>query len=273
MVFQSAMDALNPVVTIGEQITDTLRAHTAVGGGEARERAAELLGMVGIPRGTLDAFAHQLSGGMRQRVCIAIALALNPSLVILDEPTTALDVIVEREILEQMRELQARLGFSVLFITHDLGRMLQFSDRVAIFYAARLVEIGPAAGDGHRPEAPVHAGTAPCVSLAAGRAGRSRGHPGRAAQPRTSARWLPVPPALPAGDGALPDRGPRPGDARPGTHRGLLRREVAPLAKARRPSRSSAAGAVSSGRPCRPRTTSRSAGRSAPPTRCRSDRP
>jgi peptide/nickel transport system ATP-binding protein len=113
-------------------------------GSEARERAGALLAMVGIPATQLGGFAHQLSGGMRQRVGIAIALALEPSIVILDEPTTALDVIVEREILEQIRELQARLGFSVLFITHDLGRMLQFSDRVAVFYAARLAEIGPA---------------------------------------------------------------------------------------------------------------------------------
>jgi peptide/nickel transport system ATP-binding protein len=143
MVFQSAMDALNPVITIAEQLTDTLRAHTSMSGRQARDRAADLLGMVGIPRSQLDSYAHQLSGGMRQRVCIAIALALEPSLVILDEPTTALDVIVEREILLQLRELQSRLGFSVLFITHDLGRMLQFSDRVAIFYAARLVETGP----------------------------------------------------------------------------------------------------------------------------------
>jgi peptide/nickel transport system ATP-binding protein len=101
--------------------------------------------MVGIPGDRLGAYAHQLSGGMRQRVGIAIALALEPALVILDEPTTALDVIVEREILEQIRALQRQLGFAVLFITHDLARMLQFSDRVAIFYAARLVEIGPAA--------------------------------------------------------------------------------------------------------------------------------
>ena len=144
MVFQSAMDALNPVITVGEQLVDTLQAHTAIDSRKARERATELLKMVGIPATQLDAYAHQLSGGMRQRVGIAIALALEPSLVILDEPTTALDVIVEREILEQIRELQRRLGFSVIFITHDLGRMLQFSDRVAVFYAARLVEIGPA---------------------------------------------------------------------------------------------------------------------------------
>jgi len=144
MVFQSAMDSLNPVTTLCEQITDTLHAHRAITRSAARERAAELLAMVGIPHDFIDAYAHQLSGGMRQRLGIAIALALEPSLVILDEPTTALDVIVEREILENIRALQRQLGFAVLFITHDLARMLQFSDRVAVFYAARLVETGPA---------------------------------------------------------------------------------------------------------------------------------
>jgi peptide/nickel transport system ATP-binding protein len=145
MVFQSAMDALNPVITVGEQIVDTLTSHRTVTAPEARARAGQLLEMVGIPAGRVDAYAHQLSGGMRQRVCIALALALEPALVILDEPTTALDVIVEREILNQVRGLQQRLGFAVIFITHDLARMLQFSDRVAVFYAARLVEVGPSA--------------------------------------------------------------------------------------------------------------------------------
>ncbi len=144
MVFQSAMDALNPVMPVGEQIVDTLLAHGAGPAEAARARAGELLEMVGIPADRVAAYAHQLSGGMRQRVGIALALALEPSLVILDEPTTALDVIVEREILEHIRGLQRRLGFAVLFITHDLARMLQFADRVAIFYAAQLVEIGPA---------------------------------------------------------------------------------------------------------------------------------
>jgi len=110
--------------------------------------------MVGIPVDRLDSYAHQLSGGMRQRVGIALALALQPSLVILDEPTTALDVIVEREILDHLRALQRRHGFSVIFITHDLARMLQVSDRVAIFYAARLVEVGPAAALRQGPKHP-----------------------------------------------------------------------------------------------------------------------
>jgi len=145
MVFQSAMDALNPVITVGEQIVDTLLAHDAATPHEARERAADLLELVGMPRDRLDSYAHQLSGGMRQRVGIAMALALEPAVVILDEPTTALDVVVEREILEQICALRDRLGFTVLFITHDLARMLQFADRIAVFYAAEMVEIAPAA--------------------------------------------------------------------------------------------------------------------------------
>ena len=154
MVFQSAMDALNPVIPVGEQIVDTLLAHDAAAPDAARARAAELFEMMGIPRGRLGSYAHQLSGGMRQRVNIALALALEPALVILDEPTTALDVIVEREILEQIRGLQRQIGFAVLFITHDLARMLQFSDRVAVFYAARLVEIAPVAEIRRAPRHP-----------------------------------------------------------------------------------------------------------------------
>lgn len=144
MVFQSAMDALNPVIPIGEQITDTILAHRPGDPEAARVRAGELLERVAIPRDRLAGYSHQLSGGMRQRVGIALAMALEPSLIILDEPTTALDVIVERDILATLRELQREAGFAVIFITHDLARMLQFSDRVAVMYAARAVEVGPA---------------------------------------------------------------------------------------------------------------------------------
>ena len=154
MVFQSAMDALNPVLQIGAQITDTLHAHTSLSPAAARQRAGDLLEQVGIPRDRVTSYAHQLSGGMRQRVCIALALALEPALVILDEPTTALDVIVEREILQEIRQLQRQRGFAVLFITHDLTRMLQFSDRVAVFYAARLAEVGPSAELARAPRHP-----------------------------------------------------------------------------------------------------------------------
>jgi peptide/nickel transport system ATP-binding protein len=154
MVFQSAMDSLNPVITVGEQIADTLLTHSDMKAAAARARAGELLEMVGIPGDYLDGFAHQLSGGMRQRVNIALALALDPAMIILDEPTTALDVIVERDILEQIRALQRERGFAVLFITHDLARMLQFSDRIAVFYAARLAEMAPAAALRRTPRHP-----------------------------------------------------------------------------------------------------------------------
>jgi peptide/nickel transport system ATP-binding protein len=154
IVFQSAMDSLNPVITVGEQIEDVILAHSGATRAEARRRARELLAMVEIDPQRMDAYSHQLSGGMRQRVAIALALALEPALVILDEPTTALDVILEREILRQVRSLQAKIGFAVLFITHDLARMLQFSDRVAVFYAARLVELGPAASIARAPKHP-----------------------------------------------------------------------------------------------------------------------
>ena len=144
LVTHGAGPAANPTIPVSEQIVDTLLAHDAGSAEWARGRAGKLLDLVGIPRDRLDSFAHQLSGGMRQRVGIALALAMRPSIVILDEPTTALDVIVEREILERIRGLQRELGFAVVFITHDLARMLQVSDRVAIFYAARLAEVGPA---------------------------------------------------------------------------------------------------------------------------------
>lgn len=144
MVFQSAMNALNPVMTISNQIVDTIQAHEPVSKGEARERAAALLDVVGIDRRRLDAFPHQLSGGMRQRAVIAIALALNPPLMIMDEPTTALDVVVQQEILQQIEELKEQFGFSILFITHDLSLLVEFSDRIAIMYAGQIVETADA---------------------------------------------------------------------------------------------------------------------------------
>jgi peptide/nickel transport system ATP-binding protein len=145
MVFQGSLDALNPVLTVGEQICDAIRAHEQVSPARARERAAALLERVSMGADRLAAFPHQLSGGMRQRVAIAMALALDPALVVLDEPTTALDVIVEREILHGLLDLRRARGFSVLLVTHDLSRMLELSDRVAVMYAARLVEVAPAA--------------------------------------------------------------------------------------------------------------------------------
>jgi peptide/nickel transport system ATP-binding protein len=144
LVFQSAMNALNPVLTIGEQIADVIEAHEKVSSAAALERAAHLLGLVGIESSRLRSYPHQLSGGMRQRVVIAIALALNPPLLFMDEPTTALYVVVQKEILQQIAELKERLGFSILFITHDLSLMLEFCDTVGILYAGRLCEVAPA---------------------------------------------------------------------------------------------------------------------------------
>jgi peptide/nickel transport system ATP-binding protein len=144
LVFQSAMTSLNPVTRIGDQFVDMLQAHARVSKREALGRAAELLDVVGIDRARVNAYPHELSGGMRQRVVIALALALNPELLLLDEPTTALDVIVQREILQQIVELQSQLGFAVLFITHDLSLLVEFSDRIAIMYAGDIVEEAPA---------------------------------------------------------------------------------------------------------------------------------
>jgi peptide/nickel transport system ATP-binding protein len=144
MVFQSAMNSLNPVMTIGDQIVDAIRAHDRMGKTEARQRAAEMLDIVGIEKARIDSYPHELSGGMRQRAVIAIALTLNPPLMIMDEPTTALDVVVQKEIMYQIGELKQRLGFSILFITHDLSLLVEISDRIAIMYAGQIVEMAPA---------------------------------------------------------------------------------------------------------------------------------
>ena len=153
-VFQSAMNALNPLITIGEQICDVIQAHQPVKKAAALERAAALLKLVGIDSSRLTSYPHQLSGGMRQRVVIAIALALEPPLMIMDEPTTALDVVVQKEILQQMTELKKQLGFSILFITHDLSLLLEFSTRIAILYAGKLVETGRAQQIFHEAQHP-----------------------------------------------------------------------------------------------------------------------
>ena len=139
------MNALNPVLSIGAQLTDVLQAHVAgLDAAARRARAAELLAMVGITADRLSSYPHELSGGMRQRVMIAMALALEPQVVILDEPTTALDVVTQREILEELTALRERLGFAVLFITHDLSLLAEIADSIAVMYAGRLVERAPA---------------------------------------------------------------------------------------------------------------------------------
>jgi peptide/nickel transport system ATP-binding protein len=142
IVFQSAMNALNPVLRVDAQLLDAIEAHLKMPRHEAKEKAASLLDLVGIPRDRLRAYPHELSGGMRQRVMIAMALAADPEVVIMDEPTTALDVVVQRDILSQIVELKETLGFAVLFITHDLSLLLELADRIAVMYAGRLMETG-----------------------------------------------------------------------------------------------------------------------------------
>jgi peptide/nickel transport system ATP-binding protein len=145
VVFQSAMHALHPVYPISRQLTDVIAAHRPNLDKRARrERAAHLLHMVGIPEDRLGSYPHELSGGMRQRVMIGMALALEPRLVIMDEPTTALDVVTQREIVAEVIRLRDRLGFAVLFITHDLSLLIELADSIAVMYAGRLVERAPA---------------------------------------------------------------------------------------------------------------------------------
>jgi peptide/nickel transport system ATP-binding protein len=141
MVLQSAMNNLNPVVTVGSQLCDAVTAHTAVKRREALDRARELLRLVNINEDRINAYPHELSGGMRQRVVIAMALALRPDLIIFDEPTTALDVVVQYNIIRKIMELKATMGFSIMFITHDLPLMLEVCDRIGIMYAGKLVEL------------------------------------------------------------------------------------------------------------------------------------
>ncbi|HTQ24735.1 MAG TPA: ABC transporter ATP-binding protein [Candidatus Binataceae bacterium] len=147
MVFQEPMTSLNPVFTIGSQIGEAVRLHQHTARRETLERTIEALRLVGIadPERRVNDYPHQLSGGMRQRVMIAMALACNPRLLIADEPTTALDVTIQAQILDLIRELQARLGLAVILVTHDLGIVAQYADDVTILYAARVMEQAPSA--------------------------------------------------------------------------------------------------------------------------------
>jgi oligopeptide/dipeptide ABC transporter ATP-binding protein len=143
MIFQEPMTSLNPVFTVGNQIAEAIRLHQNLAPREARERTVELLDLVGIPapRQRLKEYPHQLSGGMRQRVMIAMALCCNPSLLIADEPTTALDVTVQAQILELMLDLQTRIKMGILLITHNLGVIAEAADRVIVMYCGRIVEV------------------------------------------------------------------------------------------------------------------------------------
>ncbi|MEA2556167.1 MAG: peptide/nickel transport system ATP-binding protein [Actinomycetota bacterium] len=144
IIFQGAMHALNPVQRIGDQIAEPIILHGQAGEREARVRAGELLEQVGLPSRRLTDYPHELSGGQRQRVMIAMALACNPSFIIADEPTTALDVMVQAQVLRLLKELQKELGLAMIFITHDLSVLVETCDKLAIMYAGRIIETGPA---------------------------------------------------------------------------------------------------------------------------------
>ena len=172
LIFQEPASALNPVFTVGAQIAETLTVHGRATRREARTRAIELLEMVRIPDPAARSrdYPHQLSGGMRQRVMIAIALACKPSLVIADEPTTALDVTIQAQILDLLREMKAALGLSLLLITHDFGVIAETADRVAVMYAGRLVEEAPVREIFHQPKHPYTRGL--LASMPTGARGR-----------------------------------------------------------------------------------------------------
>jgi oligopeptide transport system ATP-binding protein len=144
MIFQDPMTSLNPTMTVGKQITEGLRKHQNLSSSAAKVRAIELLDIVGIPspEERINQYPHQFSGGMRQRVVIAIALSCNPKILIADEPTTALDVTIQAQILELLKDLQEKLGMAVIFITHDLGVVANIADRVAVMYAGKIIETG-----------------------------------------------------------------------------------------------------------------------------------
>lgn len=155
LVPQGAMNALNPVMRVGDQVRDVIETHE--GRQERRtvdRRIVELLDSVGLPDRVVRAFPHELSGGMKQRACIAMAIALEPSLIIADEPTSALDVVVQRAVAETLKDVQARLGASVILIGHDLGLQAQLVDRIGVMYRGRLVEVGPTRDLFHAPRHP-----------------------------------------------------------------------------------------------------------------------
>ena len=160
MIFQEPMTSLNPVHSVGQQIAEMVMRHRSVGKSKARVRAIEMLDLVGIPepRRRVDAYPHEMSGGMRQRAMIAMALACEPRILIADEPTTALDVTIQAQMLELMQELQDKLGMAIIFITHDLGVVAEIADRVVVMYAAQVVETGDVGEIFSNPRMPYTAG-------------------------------------------------------------------------------------------------------------------
>jgi oligopeptide/dipeptide ABC transporter ATP-binding protein len=165
MIFQEPMTSLNPVLTINRQITETMELHLGMNPREARKHAIELLGQVGIPEaeGRIDDYPHQFSGGMRQRVMIAIALSCNPRILIADEPTTAVDVTTQAQLLELMKEMVDRYRTALIIVTHNLGVVARYAERIYVMYAGRVVESGPAEEIFERPRHPYTIGLLQCV--------------------------------------------------------------------------------------------------------------
>ncbi len=194
LVAQSAMNALDPVYRVGDQIVETIRAHRKVSRAEARTRARELFVLVGLDPERLSAYPHQLSGGMKQRCIIAIALALNPEIVIADEPTTALDVIVQDRILRQMRSLQRERGDSMIYVSHDISVIAETCDQVAVMYAGEVVETASAHGffkDPHHPYTMGLQNAFPEITDAVTELVSIPGHPPDLARPPHGCRFAP----------------------------------------------------------------------------------
>jgi oligopeptide/dipeptide ABC transporter ATP-binding protein len=204
MIFQDPMSSLNPVLTIADQIMEPLRLHQGLNAAAARKRAIELLDLVRIPDAArrVDEYPHRLSGGMRQRVVIAIAIACQPKLLIADEPTTALDVTIQSQILQLLKELQAELDMSVALITHDLGVIAQFADRVVVMYAGQVIESAPVVPLFDQPMHPYTDGLLAAIPRLEGAPGRLSSIPGSIPDPSlqiAGCRFSPrCPEALPA---------------------------------------------------------------------------
>jgi peptide/nickel transport system ATP-binding protein len=194
VVMQSAMNALNPTKSVQAQFADTLKAHGTLSDGAIRDRSAEVLKLVGIDAVHLRSYPHQLSGGMRQRVMIAMALLFTPQLVIMDEPTSALDVVAQRSLMGQIKELQERLGFAVIFVTHDMSVVSHYSDRLAVMYGGQLVEVSGTAELFERPLHPYSRGLLDAFPAIRGPRRRLSGIPGSPpdlAQPPSGCRFHP----------------------------------------------------------------------------------
>ncbi|HEY6430734.1 MAG TPA: ABC transporter ATP-binding protein [Acetobacteraceae bacterium] len=210
MIFQEPMTSLNPVFTIGNQITETIRAHERLGPTALRARSLEMLEKVGIPSAArrMDDYPHQLSGGQRQRVMIAMALACRPRLLIADEPTTALDVTIQAQILDLLLDLRDELGMAIIIITHNMGVVAETADRVLVMYAGRIVEQSPVNLLFDRPLHPYTRGLLACVPSMADARERLLAIPGTLPDPRhrpPGCRFAPrCPHALPACSAAIP---------------------------------------------------------------------